>query len=315
MGGLLRFNWIIVGIILLKTMAAANAHVFEVCLHRLADDAAALKSCRIKQSASAECDAIHQQFEIQRQQCVAQEFTRAHMSHAIEYGESQVQGEVDQSPYNKRVRQQQKENRQMGPNIANFEALFPHVSKHLGKVRDNFNTRRCKDQYEGRYDRWMFIQRKEITQFSLPGSQTPTTTVPVYFFAREKAGQCYSPDPADGKYQVVNIPELMLLEMEQVPDIEVTRCLGSRCQIDLSSLSGLYEQYQQQYREYEQLAVCADMDLKNSQRKLVKGKKRPERQLPDYCPEDEIHVKALNARGALVELSDRLFGPISAAPN
>lgn len=316
MSRLKQFRLALAGWILLFASGLAQAHIFEVCLHRLADAAEMLKSCQIKQTKAGECMSAQQQVDWHHRKCVGQEFIQTDINHAIEHGRQRVQGDASKSPYRTLVEKQQRENHLMGANLANFHRIFPDAKEHGAKLKQSFNTKQCKDQYEGKGNRWMFIQDKSLTRYALPGYHTSTSTIKVYFFAKQRKGECYPADPEEQSYQVVNIPELMLLELEQRSDLDVVRCLGSRCKIDLNSLSGLYEQYRRQYREYQQLAVCADIDLKNSERKLVKGKKRPERVLPDYCPTEEIQVKALNAKGVLVELSDRLFGPMSAlAPN
>ena len=299
----------LIGLATLLSGQTTSAHVVDVCLHRVSDAATALKACQLTQQNDGQCDLAAEQLEFHQQKCTQQEFqfTAADIAMAADHGFQHLEGDVHRSPYARQLQKQRWENSLMKPNVESFSRLFPQASQHVGQLTDRFNTSACPNQYEGHSERWLFVQSMNLTRYPMDEDQGVATGYRVYLFAQQKPGLCYGPNPSEQAYKVVNIPELMLLEMEQMSEVRVLRCSHQRCESDIQSFNQIYNQYQHQYREYRQLALCADIDLKNSERKKVKGKLRSKRVLPDYCPTEEVQVKALNAKGALDQLNNRLF--------
>lgn len=291
------------------------AHPSAVCLHRLSQSATQLKACQIAQAQEGQCDHLQQALYSGREQCAAEGFVESDINSAVQYGFAQLEGDTSQSPYARQVQQHRWENSLMKPNVQRFQKQFPEYGHHLADITSNFNTAQCPKQYEGHREGWLFVGSQSIKRYPL-GEQggTSAQTYTVFLMAPQKQGQCYSPNPSQQtgqSYSVVNIPELMLLEMEKKPDTRLLRCQHPLCMDDKVALESIYEQYQRQYREYRQLMVCADIDIRNENRRSFKGQKRSKILLPDYCPQEEVQVKALNAKGNLDQLVQLLFQDVN----
>jgi hypothetical protein len=302
-------------IVLIAFAGLAFAHPVEPCRARLAQLATTLKDCQLSQVESNQCQLPQQQLDEQRRKCRQRRFTNESLDSAIDHGFALLQGDVGQSPYLKQVRKQRWENSLMKPNIENFVRLFPDFTQVTSDLMERFNSSKCPKQYEGGSDRYLFINPVLMTQYpDSPQQGEKAQTYTVYFMQQEEPGHCYAPTAADGAtnpYKVVNLPNYMLLQLERRDHASVIRCQSLGCATEQAELEQLYSQYQNQYRRYRQLTVCADIDQRNDSRKSIKGKKRSSFTLPDYCPKDEIQVKMLNAKGNLEQLQLRLFQAVT----
>ena len=123
----------------------------------------------------------------------------------------------------------------------------------------------------------------------------------------ERPGTCYAPDASDqSEEKVVNIPGYFLNDLETQSRVRVIRC-KSNCMEEQAALAKLHDQYSKQYRRHRQLLVCSDIDQRNETRRVIKGQRQSMIKLPDYCPDGEIPVEVLNARGLLDQLEQQLF--------
>ena len=300
----------IVGLLLFLVCFGATAHPMDVCLHRLAQSATELKACQLAQDQAGQCDRFQSTLNTRRDRCEHEGFIYQDIDKAIAYGLKQLDGDIKHSPYARQVEKQRWENSQMRSNVESFKRYFPDFSQFTGDIMTNFNTPQCPSEYIGQSGSWQFIKPTTLKRYPM-NSESKTRSISVYFMSEMSKGTCYKPNPASAEYLAVNLPDVMLLEMEKSPDIRIVRCQTPSCKGDIDSMGSLYKRYERQYREYRNLAVCADIDLKNEERRVIKGKKQSKRALPEYCPSEEIQVKALNAKGNLDQLIQLLFQDVN----
>ncbi|RLT97421.1 hypothetical protein [Ketobacter sp.] len=305
-----------IGCILLA--GVAFSHPADPCLARIAQLAQSAKGCELTQKESGECDPINGQLEVQVQRCKSQQFTESAIQDAIEYGAAAVEGDVSQSPYRLQVKQQQWEYQMMKPNLERFADYFPEAHHIQDALLERFNTAACPKQYEGRPDRYRFQGHQTLSRYpgmdAAPDGSQSAEKHAFYGFSPERPGACYpvlpaTPGTAEGAQKTlmpVNIPDYFLAELEQRERVRVLRC-ESDCEAEWASLASWHEEYSKQYRRHRQLLMCLDVEQRNENRRTVKGVRRTAIKLPDYCPEEEIAVQELNARGLLEELDRRLF--------
>lgn len=306
---------ILMSLVLVVLPGVLAAHEVEVCLARVAQKSGQLQACKVSQTEAGQCDAIAARLERFRRQCAAEQHPAEYIARAMAYGAETVEGNPDHSPYQRQVARMQWLQAQTNPNLQRFSTLFPGFEHFNGALLEHFGTAACPNAYEGKSGRWLHAGHATLQRYSLNDkgveSQTP---VRRHFFAPETVNRCY-PVPAlneGSEGSVINIPELMLQELEKQG--MAIRCPSEDCASAIESLQRLYQQYQGAYREYRQLSVCADIARRNATRGQVKSMMRSAVELPDFCPEKEIHVAYLNARGLVEELERRLFSPGTVSP-
>lgn len=299
----------------------ALAHPVEPCVARLSQLAATLKDCELHQVERGQCDSSHMRLESQIAVCRQQQFTDQAINNGIDYGYASLEGDVGQSPYRRQMRKQQWENSLMKPNLTSFSKLFPDAGHIQESLMELFNTQACPKQYAGKATRYVYHGSTVLTRFPAtfeesyeePNKESTREQFRYHFFSAEQPGECYSPDShtAQEKVNIVNIPDYFLGELEGISRVKVVRCATANCLDEPTELAQLYERYRKQFHRHRQLMVCSDIDQRNETRKTVKGVKRSKVKLPDYCPQDEIQVQALNAEGLLQQLEQRLFQDVT----
>jgi len=302
-------------IILLSLMVAqAYAHPVEPCRARLAQLAATLKDCELSQSEKGQCEQPKSSLEVQMAQCKQQQFTPEAINSAVDYGYASLDGDVGQSPYRRQIRKLRWETSLMKPNVASFNQLFPDFDHIQEPLTELFNTHSCPKQYLGNNDRFMYFGSSQISQYPAQDSEQASAKVyRVYWFQPEQKGECYAPDNtmSENGPKVVNLPVQFLTELGQQSDVRLIRCSSNNCELEKAGLAEMIARYQQQYRLHRQLMVCSDIEQRNENRKVIKGKRRSVYSLPEYCPDGEIAVHELNARGLLQQLEQALFHDVT----
>lgn len=302
-------------------VASVSAHPEAPCLARLSQIAATLKDCELHQVERGQCDSSHQRLDSQIAVCRQQQFTGQAINGGIDYGYASLQGDVGQSPYRRQMRKQQWENSLMKPNLTSFAQVFPEAGHIHENLTELFNTKPCPKQYAGNGSRYVYYGSTILAQYPAAyrvgkkeSNEEPSAEEYRYhFFAVEKSGECYAPEGQDseGNTRIVNIPDYFLGQLKGQSQTKVVRCGTDSCTEEKLKLGALYEQYRKQFRWYRQLMVCSDIDQRNETRKAVKGVRRSKVKLPDYCPQEEIQVQALNAEGLLRQLEQRLFQDVT----
>lgn len=293
-------------------------HPVEPCRARLAQLAATLKDCEISQAEKGQCEQPKLSLEAQIAQCKQQQFTSEAVNSAIDYGYASLEGDVGQSPYRRQMRKLRWETSLMKPNIVSFNQLFPGFDHIQDGLTELFNRDACPKQYLGSSNRFLYFGSTQISQY--PDSDEENAKpfdVRVHWFQPEQKGECYSPvvSAEEGAPTIVNLPAQFLTELERVQgnknDARIVRCQSAACEVEKAGLDAMVDHYQKQYRLHRQLMICSDIDQRNENRKHIKGKRRSAYSLPDYCPEEEIQVKELNARGLLEQLEQSLFHAVT----
>lgn len=309
MAGLCRFfSLVSLGWMLISVQVFA--HPVEPCRATLAQLAVTLKECELAQSEKGQCARPKQSLERQVAKCEHMQFTGEAINSAVDYGYASLEGDVGQSPYRRELRKQRWENSLMKPNVLQFNQYFPDFSHNQESVMELFNLPACPKQYLGQPERMLYYGATQIGRYSdLADGETSTRIYTVHWFQGEKKGQCYQPvgDAGADAPKVVNLPANMLVELRKVENTRAVLCKTEHCTAEQTELADLYERYQKQYRLHRQLLICSDIDQRNENRKSIKGMRRPAFSLPDYCPEEEIQVQALNAKGLLDQLEQSLF--------
>lgn len=306
---------ILLSLVLVVLPDTIAAHEVEVCLARVAQKSGQLQACKVAQTEAGQCDAIAARLEQFRHQCLEEQHPAEYVARAVTYGAEEVAGNPEQSPYQQRVARQQWQQTQTGPNLQRFSALFPGFEHFNPALMEHFGTTACPNAYEGRQGRWLHAGTVTLQRYSLTDlGSAPPSPVRQHFFAPEATHRCYPvPAASDGSAgSIINIPDQLVQELEK-QDIAV-RCPSEDCASTIAEVQQLYQQYQGAYREYRQLMVCADTAQRNAARGQVKGMTRSALEMPDFCPEKEIHVAYLNAKGLVEELERRLFNPATASP-
>ncbi|HAG93733.1 MAG: hypothetical protein CMK83_11205 [Pseudomonadales bacterium] len=294
------------------------AHPVEPCLARLSQLSVTLKDCELHQVEEGQCGSSRARLDAQIALCKQQQFTDQAINRGIDYGYASLEGDVGQSPYRRQVRKQQWENSLMKPNLIRFGRLFPDALHVHESLMERFNTQACPKQYAGKSDRYVYFDVVTLTQYPTSYDELAPEKYVYHFFAPEKKGVCYAPDAGPAAVdasaagpRVVNIPGYFLAELEAADRVKVVRCASGDCAAEKTALADLYDQYSQQYRHHRQLLICSDIEQRNDSRRAIKGVKQSKVKLPDYCPAQEIQVQALNARGLLQQLEQRLFQDVT----
>ena len=287
----------------------AQAHEVETCLMALAQRAQDLRTCQVGQTRAGECDIPQRRMNEKIAQCRQQAFPRAHIERAIGYGNSLVKGDPAQSPYQREVTRQRWEHSQMRPNVERFEHLFADYGALQGQLTERFGTPKCPKAYEGSANRWIYMGPVSISRYSLSptGEEPRPRPWTLHLFAPEQEGHCYSAQAteAESPYKVVNIPELLLASLATKG--EAVRCASQDCAPERRQLLENYQRYQQDYRRYRQLLVCADFVQKNEARGSIKGMRRSKIILPGYCPDKAVRAGLQEARERVQTLDQVLF--------
>ena len=142
--------------------SSASSHEVEVCLQQVAQAAEQLRVCRIAQRTETQCDLLDQKLERYKQRCRDAEFTAEDIQRAQHYGEGNVSGNPDSSPYQRHVTRMQWKQRQTDPNWVRFSRVFPNRPEFRDTLLEHFGTRDCPSAYEGRKDRWLYIETLQL---------------------------------------------------------------------------------------------------------------------------------------------------------
>lgn len=286
-----------------------HGHQVEPCLARLTQVAALEKACKVSQTNGRQCDVPFRELQQQKLACQMAQFTPKDIARAIEHGYESVQGDVNQSPYQARVRRETWENNAMQPNVESFKLAFPEFDSFHSQLLDGFNTKNCPAKFEGRNSRLRYLGHQSIKRYLIRDAETAgdAEDFSVYWFAREKEGTCYPVPETSDVASVVNIPDQFLSRMRQQPSAITVLCESADCTPERDQLALILAEYSNQYRSYRQLLLCSDIDQRNENRRIIKGQPVSKVKLPDYCPHEEVQTAALNAKGLLLELDQGLF--------
>lgn len=317
-GGIFRMNVVrpsilITCLVALAISAQSTAHPVHPCLAKLSELAATLKDCELAQAEKGQCSQPKHSLEAQTKHCRNQQFTPDAVNNAVDYGYASLEGDVGQSPYRRQVRKMRWESSLMKPNIERFNSLFADFSHIQEDLTELFNRDACPKQYQGSAERFLYFGSTDISRYASSEADNPKPTVyTVHWFARENKGQCYPPQAVGGELDpmVVNLPERFLEDLAKGNQRSV-RCESASCEMEITELETRYQQYQQQYRLHRQLLICSDIDQRNENRKVIKGQRRSAYTLPEYCPQEEIQVQELNARGLLEQMDQSLFQDVT----
>lgn len=298
----------------------AHAHETETCLMQVAQAATQLQACLVQKTAETECDASQQKLDRFRQRCLEQQHPAEFVERAVRYGQSEVEGDPDRSPYEQQVAANRWKQSQIAPNIALFAEVFPQFEAYKPLLEEHFATPQCPAGYHGRADRWVFLGDSVMLRYDIGGKNgeplSPSQHV-RHLFAQEQPGQCYPVSSQDGTgpVRIVNVPEVVVQELAK--NGQVVRCLSSDCAPERDTLAQAYRRYQGAFREYRQLMICVDVERRNQRRQLTKGFGAAPVAVPEYCPDKDVETSYLNARGLVEDLDMRLFsdrtGQIEAA--